>query len=269
MTTPCPNRITVRVEVAIDGCQATVVQSEERHHPNLFDLANPSFGGNTPVTIVGGVKYVSASGTAPIASGKYPATATALAYDTAGVSSSVHQTPEGGSVTVNVNQFTGAWSLPSVPGANCDGVDGGPNNSTLIVWYNYGTPSSPVYSNVAASSFHGYCPGQPMMMIHTPEFASGPKATTLHATFTGSLSALHSVKLVWNGVSWVGEATAGGGCVLIFQCNNNVYQLMSAGPGTAFVVAGRSGGCATSFVWNAAGSALGSLSGPFGVTITE
>jgi hypothetical protein len=133
------------------------------------------------------------------------------------------------------------------------------------VWYDFGDGS---YPQSDYTPFHTYQPsssggaGGGVLALA----AAGP--ALLYATFTGALAKLGTVILTWNGVSWVGESPAGGGCVLSLLGQGGAFQLMAAGPGAAFIVAGQPT-VPPQFHWAAQGKALGALSGPFGVTITE
>jgi hypothetical protein len=85
---------------------------------------------------------------------------------------------------------------------------------------------------------------------------------------TRGLARLGNVVLQWNGVSWVGQTAGHGGCILSFQCNDSVCQLLASGPAATFVAAGKP----TSFKpfhWSASGTAFGALAGDFTVQITE
>jgi hypothetical protein len=98
--------------------------------------------------------------------------------------------------------------------------------------------------------------------------AHGLTSVSLHATFTGALSFLGTVALNWNGASWVGTSSCGGGAILALLCLGPVFQLVSAGPGPVFSV----GGAPTSyhpFTWSATGLALGGCAGQFQVHVTE
>lgn len=97
---------------------------------------------------------------------------------------------------------------------------------------------------------------------------SNPRATTLNATFTGKLAPLGSVALRWNGAAWVGSSSSGPRSDFAFLNQGETFQLVCAGPGTAFVVSGRPTALSP-FCWTAQGEAAGPLSGEFAVTIME
>jgi hypothetical protein len=273
---PSQSKVTVRVEVVVEGGQATpLVKTFLKERNVQYPQPSPA---DTPVRQSGGVNYINAGGGSTVVLGHYPSVVYAMAYPntTTDPNDPANATPPAGAVSDNT-LADGTWSFTQakgnqVPGAKCDGTSGAPNNSTLLVWYDYG--GSPHQYTVEAMYFHGYCPAGsgsgPGLGAEARTVRVGCEllSTTLHATFTGALSALRTVKLAWNGASWVGETAGGGGSVLSFLWHDPVFQLLSAGPGTAFVVAGRPGSFHP-FHWSAAGTALGASAGPFGVTITE
>ena len=292
MSSPGEDKVTVRVEVVVEGGRASVeagkptsveTKAIESHHLPLSSITHPSpCPTDTPIVRqTDGVKYIEAWGDAQSMNGKYPWKVWALAYPMTGVTTAMHPTPDmaNGAVSTGCSAINGHWAFllvnnNPVPGANCDGTpcaSGGSNNSTFLVWYDYGTPSSPNYS-ASATPFHGYCPGSGKSDLASMSGAvavgSFHLATTLHATFTGALAKLGTVALTWNGVSWAGESSAGGGSILSLLCHDGTFQLMSAGPGTAFIVAGQPRSCQR-FFWAAEGTAQGALAGRFGVTLTE
>lgn len=284
MSSSGPDKVSVRVEVVVEGGKATSVETQTQDKAVLA-LSYITFPQPCPpkdtwiVQQSNGTNYIQAWGGSPTINNKLPSKVWALAYSMPGVSTLTHPTPDNGAISVTPTE-NGQWSFMQtennpVPGANCDGNacgSGGANNSTLIVWWDYGTPGSPNYAHVESTPFHGYCPGSGM-----GAFASKPTtvsvgsyhlATALHATFTGVLAKLGTVLLSWNGVSWAGESSAGGGLVLSLQCHDSIFQLMAAGPGTIFIVAGKPKLCPR-FSWSAEGVARGALAGHFTVTIVE
>lgn len=285
------DKVTVHVKVVVEGGRAASVETQSQDGLKLqtqgglkllqmgISYPAPCPTDTTIVSQSGGVNYIEAWGDAPSVNGKLPWQVWALAYNSTGVSTLQHPKPDVGAVNTTPDPSTGHWSFLQVdnnpvPGAACDGTpcsSGGSNNSTFLVWYDYGSPSSPNYS-VGSTIFHGYCPGsggaafafKPATLV----VGSHHLAITLHATFTGALAQLGTVALIWNGVSWVGESAAGGGLVLSLLHHDGAFQLMSAGPGTAFIVAGKPKLCPR-FSWTADGMARGALAGHFTVTIVE
>jgi len=277
------DRVTVRVEVVVEGGRTSSIQTqsgEERLLPfGNITFPQPCPPSDTPIVRQSsGVNYIEAWGDSPTISGKLPRKVWALAYSVTGVSTSMHPAPETGAVSTTPTA-NGHWSFLQadnnpVPGAACEGTpcsSVGRNNSTLLVWWDYGTPSSPNYAVVESTGFHGYCPGSSgagMATAGAVAVGSFHLPTTLHAAFTGALAKLGTVALTWNGVSWVGESSAGGGCVLSLLGHGSAFQLLAAGPGTAFIVAGLPKSCQR-FHWSAEGAAWGTLAGPFAVTVLE
>jgi hypothetical protein len=275
-----PNKVTVRVEVVVEGAGAAPVVTVQKERPpfRAIDSPQPS-PADTPVTQVGGVNYIAASGGSQVIANHFPRRVWALAYSNPNEDPLDHPFPDPGAVS-DTPGGGGAWSFSAakgnlVPGAACDPVSGGPNNSTLIVWFDYGSASSPDYAVVASTPFHGYCPASGLSGatsgVSGPGFAllsARLRATVLHATFTGALAPLGTVTLRWNGAAWVGVSTHCGGAALSFLGLETACHLVSAGPGTAFVVAGPPGSFHP-FHWSAAGTAVGAVAGRFQVTITE
>lgn len=277
------DKVTVRVEVVIEAGQASSVEAHSLAGPihRSDDITAPQpCPRDTPIVLqMGGKNYIEAWGGSPTINGKLPWKVWALAYPMTGVSTAMHPKPDTGAISTTPTA-TGQWSFlkadnKAVPNANCDKTpcsSGGSNNSTLLIWWDYGTPSAPSYANVESRPFHGYCPGSGVAgrgaTAGAVAVGSHHLATTLRATFTGALAKLGTVGLTWNGVSWAGESSVGGGSVLSFLCHDETFQLMAAGPGAAFIVAGLPKTCQP-FYWTAEGKAHGALNGPFGVTIVE
>jgi hypothetical protein len=280
MTTPSGGKVIVRVEVVVEGVSAAAkaTTSEavlpiavEPPRQSLTDSGLmkpqliPPFPANVPVFIISGQNCIEASGTSPLKGGAYAQVVKAIAYPMPDVTPP--STPPAGAVvdTPAGNQnwsFTRAKNNP-VPGATYDNILNGPNNSSLAVWYFYGGSTSPQSDSC---SFHGYIGGSGSACESAiARGAAGP--AVLHAAFTGALASLGTVTLSWNGVSWAGLST-GGDAVLSFLGHSGAFQLMSAGPRTAFIVAAHPI-AHQPFSWTAVGMAQGQLAGPFVVTIVE
>jgi hypothetical protein len=284
MTRPDESRVTVRVEVVVEG---------PGHEPRVTTFAEPgphaerkrfftpfriifptpstlSLPSNTPVFPFGGKQCIEASGTALTHQGSFPGRVRAKAYPDPNLdpTGSGFQVPPSDAAT-DVPLSDGSWSFTQakgnpVPGAACDGVSGGPNNSTLVVWYDFG---SGVPCSIESTPFHGYCPGgSGGSGSGSGGFGSPP--TLLHATFTGALATLGTVALAGNGASWLGVSSACGGSLLAFLSDGSSYTLLSAGPGVLFAVS-KVPDSTGPFNWSASGTALGSCGGSFTVTITE
>jgi hypothetical protein len=202
-----------------------------------------------------------------VSGGKYPTVVKALAYPntTTTPMQSGMGTPPANAVQGTLSGDGSTWSFSLVPGAAApESTLGTGDNSTLIVWFDYGDGTWPQNLYTA---FHTYRP--PSGGFGSWEESSeGGEPGLLHATFTGSLASLGTLHLTREGGKWAGEPTAGGGCTLAFFCVNGVYYLVSTGPGIHFVVSGTPSSLAP-FCWSATGAAIGACAGTFGVTLTE
>ncbi|MGH7174477.1 MAG: hypothetical protein ACRELG_29780 [Gemmataceae bacterium] len=288
MSNPSQNKVTVRVEVVVEGGGASTVMmsppARQLSHYDFISIPQPAPTSTPIVSQSAGVNYIEATGTSPLSSdGSPPNKVWALAYPNPNVTTTGHKTPDfaGGAVSMKPDPDTWYWHFLQsddnnvVPGAFCAGSPcppDGDDNSTLLVWWEYDTPSGPTYTP-GVRHFYGYCPGSSSgsgaaTMPATVAFGSRRLATTLHATFTRALAKLGTVTLAWNGVSWAGDSSVGGGCVLSLLSRDETLQLMSAGPGATFILAAPSGP-GQPFSWTAEGSAHGALSGGFGVIIVE
>ena len=280
MAEPSTNKVTVRVEVVVEGAAgapAVTVQkgTQGKRKPPFRAIVSPQPypPSKTPVTQSGGVNYVGANGGSQVINGQFPRRVCALAFPSPSEDPFDYPSPPPGAVCVTPGA-DGSWSFGAVPGAACDNNPYPTNNSTLIVWFDYGTPGDPDYAVVTSTPFYGVCP------VSGPSGgtsgAGGPgrsllsqlHATVLHATFTGALAPLGTVALRWNGAAWVGVSTHCGGAALSFLGLETACHLASAGPGTAFVVAAPPGSFRP-FHWSAAGAAVGAVAGHFHVTVTE
>lgn len=280
MTTSGEGKVIVRVEVVIEGlgAAAKVTTSEAAYAAALGpprrtlperDLIKPlaidSFPPNVPVYIIDGQNCIEASGTSPLVGGAYAQMVQAIAYPKPDVTPPA--TPPAGAVTDmpagNKNwSFTRVKGNP-VPGATYDNILDGPDNSTFAVWYFYNS-SSPSESEF--SSFHGYIASSASAsQLAIAHGTAGP--AVLHAVFTGALGALGTVTLTWNGVSWAG-VSSNGSAVLSFRGHGRAFELLSAGPATAFIAAAQPSSLQP-FSWAVEGAAQGALAGHFRVTITE
>ncbi len=283
MTKPGEGKVTVRVEVVVEGAGGapvrTVVEVTQPTGPIIkqaqIDSPRPA-PADTPVYSVNGNRVIEASGTSPQVGGSFPQKVWALAFCGLTVTPQQFPTPPQGAVS-DTPLSDGSYSFTrakgnAVPGACCDGTpgsSGAPNNSTLIVWFDFG--GGPSSFATASTPFHGYCPGSGS----GPALGSGPVVVgsqvvpaLLHATFTGALAVLGSVALAWDGVSWVGETHHRGGAVLSLLGREATFQLQATGPATTFVVAAKPRSFRP-FHWSARGQALGALAGKFEVTLLE
>jgi hypothetical protein len=283
MSNPSQNKVTVRVEVVVEGGGVpTVVTSPSAHLLPPYDFISFPQSAPTSTPIIrqsGGMNYIEAGGTSPRSNSNYPNKVWALAYSNPNVTTAGHQTPDiaGGAVNTTPDPSTGYWSFlqsnnNAVPGAFCAGSPcppDGDDNSSLLIWWEYDSSSGVTYSS-ESRPFYGYCPGSGSGSASVPAtvaLGSRHVATTLHASFTGALTRLGTVILTWNGVSWAGLSS---GCeaVLSFLGQGGAFQLLSAGPGTSFIVAAQTRP-GPRFSWTAQGMAQGALAGHFGVTIVE
>jgi hypothetical protein len=282
MKKPADNKVNVHVEVLVSGAGATPVRTTvnvecpARSVIKSFrqiDKPQPS-PANTPLCKVGPNLCVEASGKSDQVSGSFATTVFALAFCGTDVTTQQFPQPPLGVVSDIPDPDTGAWSFNvakgnAVPGACCDGISGGPNNSTLIVWYQF--DDDPPTFSADSTPFHGYCPGSGSGSpggIGKVVVGSQVLPAALHATFTGALSPLGTVALAWNGVSWVGKSSHAGGLVLSLTCRDAAFQLHATGPCTTFVVAGKPSSLRP-FHWSVRGQAIGTLAGAFELTVLE
>ncbi len=276
MAEPSTNKVTVRVEVVVEGAggapEVTVRELKKGRRKRFFEaiLSPQPFPSRTPVTQSGGVNFIAANGNSPVANGELPQQVCVLAFPDPNEDPLDYPFPPPGAVC-GAPRSDGSWSFSRVPGAACDNSSYPRNNSTLIVWFGYGSP--PDWAIAQGTPFYGVCPASGLSGatsgVHGPApLADRLRATALHATFTGALAPLGTVALRWNGAAWVGVSTHCGGAALSFLGLETACHLVSAGPGTAFVVAGAPGSFHP-FHWSAHGTAVGAVSGPFHVTLTE
>ena len=292
---PSQSKVSVHVDVFVDGAKVTTPPRRQSLSQAVFSfvpfsIVQPTTAGDTPVIRSAGINYIEASGASLFTFGHYPLNVYAKAFPQPNISPADPANWEppfnpdgsvGPTAVSTVPNADGTWAFRAgntppgnaVPGAFADSTPNGAVNSTLLVWYEYGITFDGgqfqyVYS-VERANFHGYIPGgsgsMPVAFAATPAHLPAMK---LVASFTGALSALGSVNLSWNGASWVGTSSHGGGSVLSLSHVDHVYQLLCAGPAASFIVAGS----ATSFRpfgWGATGTAVGHLHGSFKVTITE
>lgn len=119
------DRVTVRVEVVVEGGRSSTIalQSGERR-TRLLDYITypqPSPSNTTVVRQSSGVYYIEAWGESPTNNGSLPSKVWALAYNTPGVSTLKHTTPDTGAVSTTPT-LSGHWSFLNsdsnpVPGA--------------------------------------------------------------------------------------------------------------------------------------------------------
>jgi hypothetical protein len=273
MTRPGETRVTVRVEVVVEGHgeapSVTTVSAPatttRKGGVRPLEIIHPSGSGPVPVFAFGGNLCIEADGTAPTLEGSYPGKVYAKVYPDPNLDckSSGLAVPPSDAVSDVPNQTDGTWSFTQakgnpVPGATC--ANSGANNNTLVVWYFYG---SGIPCSIECKPFQGVCVSGGARAGWPPS----PPAT-LHATFTGALAALGTVALTSNGPSWFGVSSACGGAFLAFLGAGEAYSLLSAGPGVAFAVGNSANSC-DPFEWSGSGTAMGSCAGVFNVTITE
>jgi hypothetical protein len=272
MTRPGETKVTVRVEVVVEGQggepRVTTFTTPAQPHPRRgiipLVIVHPAGGDRIPVFPFGGRQCIEANGTAPTLMGSYPGRAWAMVFPDPHLDP-LHQSgfssPPSGAASDVPDPVDGKWSFTQakgnpVPGAVCNGSGSG-NNNTLVVWYDFGSGAP---CSIDFSHFCGYC-------VSGGSTNPAPPAT-LHATFTGALATLGTVALSWNGVSWLGVSGACGGSLLAFLSNGSSYTLLSAGPGVLFTAA-NTPDSADPFSWSASATAMGSCAGAFDVIITE
>ncbi|HWG45493.1 MAG TPA: hypothetical protein VN688_22205 [Gemmataceae bacterium] len=282
MSSSSDRKVTVRVEVVIEGGgeapkvttfgpSTTPLMVGSFVKPYQIIYPKPSMT-DTTVYVLGGQNYIEANGISPAMGGSYAQKVWAKAYprpdaspDQSGLGmppmDAVSDTPAG----------DGSWSFTRAknnPVSACaaDNKPGGPDNSTLIVWYQFGGS----YPNVEYTPFHGYLAvsGGSGSGAGSGLLVRAAGLTVLHASFTDALASLGTVALTWNGASWVGGSSAAGGCTLSLVLIEDSCYLISNGPGTVFVVRGVPGSSGLS-PCSATGVANGVCAGSFGVTITE
>jgi hypothetical protein len=277
MTRANDNSVNVHINVVIDGVRMPqppeMVKLPIQQRLGLGSLliqVPPSSTSPSPAnTPDDGNGCIAANGTSP-----YPWTQTVwgLAYNNL---TPVYPTStKSGYAVQGTLHSDGSWSFSAaagnlIPGALFDSQFNGPDNSTLVIWYQYQLGTTLVWG-YESGYFHGYRPGGSGSGSAIAAIAAHPRITarTLHAGFTRGLARLGSVALQWNGVSWAGQAAGHGGCILSLQCSDSICQLVAGGPAAAFIVAGRPNSL-TPFHWSATGTALGTLAGDFAVQITE
>jgi hypothetical protein len=276
MSSSSDNKVIVRVEVEVNG-----VAVEPKGFVKPLEILTPQPGPNddTPVFWNGTSYSISfATGNSPVIASAFATKIQAFAYPSTSLNllDPKYGTPDAKAVTAILS--AGSWVCSqsngnAVPGGAGDHIPNGYNNSTLLVWYTFTGMSNPL---LEAICYHGLIMGSGSgapsgstgpIPVHSP-IGARPKSTVLVARFTGGLSPLREVRLVWNGVSWVGSTHAGGGTVLTLMHFDSVYQLQASGPGVAFVVAGRPRST-DPFHWSISGTAIGAHAGDFKVDITE
>ncbi len=274
MSSPQPIKVSVHVEVVIDGqtvhpVVTTVKQQQmQRARPRLqvMIIDNPSPSTNTPATDFpvypqSAQNVVESNGECLTMDGSFPGMVYARAYpdpalDTSG---SGFDAPPSNAVS-DIPLNNGAWSFTRskgnpIPNPAGDNTPSGANNSTLVVWYDFGT-TTPRYSK-ETTPFHGL-----LTNCYGP-----PETSTRYATFTGSLSEFGTVPLLWNGVNWFAIPPGLRGAMLSLVKSGEECILLLAGPELGFTAAGKTTSTAP-FVWSGTG-AVSPLGHEFGVTITE
>jgi hypothetical protein len=265
------HRVTVRVEVIVDG--AATGGPSGYHKLEKTDVPTPS-PSNTPVRQANGINYITATGNLTL-NGNAAWVVRAKAYPdpTLDPTLAQYKNPPADAV-VDIPLSDGSWSCTEpknnqVPGAACDSISGGPNNSTLLVWY--GFPGQMDFK-IEATRFHGYCifggsgPGSGSGSASGSGFGGlGQIPLALYANFTGSLAALGTVALIWNGACWMGVTLAGGGAFLTFIYGEPECTLTCVGQ-AAFAVAGAPSSL-NPLLWATQSTASGG--GTFGVTVTQ
>jgi hypothetical protein len=268
MTRPGETKVTVRVEVVVEGLgepRVTVAAPEPPPRKAIKPLLIkvPAGGSSIPVFPFGGQQCIEANGTAVTdGQGSFPGKVFAKVFSDPNLDplhTSGFATPPPGAASDTPDPVNGTWSFTKakgnpVPGAVCNGSGSG-NNNTLVVWYDFGSGTA---CSIESSHFYGYCT--------SGGFGSPP--ATLSATFTGALATLGTVALAYNGVNWMGVSSACGGALLAFLGDGSTYTLLSAGPGVLFALSNPPDST-DPFGWSGSGTAMGTCAGNFTVTITE
>jgi hypothetical protein len=271
MTRPGETRVTVHVEVVVEGqgeprvtTVAAPTPAPPRRAVRRLEIKHPPSGGSLPVFPFGGQQCIEADGTAPTLQGSFPGKVYAKVFPDPNLDplhTSGFATPPSDAAVDTPDPSDGSWSFTQakgnpVPGAVCNGSGSG-NNNTLVVWYDFGSGTA---CSIEFTHFYGYC---------VSGGVGTPPPPTLNATFTGALASLGTVALAYNGVSWMGVSSACGGGLLAFLGDGSTYTLLAAGPGVMFAVSNPPDS-PDPFGWSATGTAMGSsCAGNFSVTITE
>jgi hypothetical protein len=272
MTRPGETRVTVHVEVVVEGQGEPRVTTVTAPSPHLLKHAIkpllikvPAGGSSIAVFPFGGNLCIEASGTALTLQGSFPGKVYAKVFPDPNLDplhASGFATPPADAAVDTPDPSDGSWSFTKakgnpVPGAVCNGSGSG-NNDTLVVWYDFGSGTA---CSIEFSPFYGYCVSGGL--------GSAPQPGPLSATFSGALASLGTVALAYNGVSWMGVSGACGGALLAFLGDGTNYTLMAAGPGVLFAVSNPADS-PDPFSWSGSGTAMGSsCAGSFNVTITE
>jgi hypothetical protein len=267
--------VRVEVEVGAGKPKVTVdnivVYESQRFVPRPLTA---SF--SIPVCFNGTTGFINWSGDSPVMNSQYAGSIQAIVVPGAvDPTLKTYATPLTGAVTGQMG-LSGSYSFDQslgnpIPGAQCGSGSAGAN--TLLVWFNFG--GSPTLYAIEATQFRGKCVGScgsggsgGSLSGSAVQIGDMEHPHTLVATFTGALACLGTIKLAWNGVSWIGESSSGGGTIISFQCHKKTYQLLACGPGASFVLA-EEPLKDHPFMWSASGKSIGTHAGTFKVTILE
>ena len=277
MSSPEPIKVTVRVDVVVEGGTAQPVVRTIETHPNpagkprltFLRVDIPSASTLSPETdyplySASGGYLLEASGECLTNGGSFPGLVFAKAYPDPNLdpnNAAYDAPPSDAAVTCPLGN--GNWSFSrsqgnSIPGAVPDNVPSGANNNTLIVWFDFGN-TNPKYSK-ESTPFHGILSTNTLLGCATG-------GATRYATFSGALARFGTVALSWNGVNWFGTPPGMKGSALSLVKTCTDYILVLAGPEIGFTATGQASSNSP-FVW--CGSGVATPQGQaFSVTITE
>jgi hypothetical protein len=266
------NTVSVHVEVVIDGMKAGGARTrfgKWRRRPgrkrmgiNPLEIIFPESTGNTLVITDNGQNYIEASGQDTT---QQAGLVSAKVFSGTTLPGNLNTVPND-AIVVNP-EADGSWYFNQANGTYlpitvCGSLLGGANNNILVVWYHF-TGNPPL--TYESTPFYAYCPS-PLVL---PPISVGDHRlpAVLQATFTGALEKLGTVRLSWNGATWVGKASRCDGTLLILLWTGSTFQLTAAGPGSAFTITGSA--TFSPFYWSQEGRATGALAGPFTVVLKE
>jgi hypothetical protein len=276
MTRSRKNNQTIQIELLLTKMGLASVQTSvagskgTRRCFKPYDITTPQTSpSDTTVTQGGTNYYISATGISLTAAGKYAVQVAAQAYNDPTLDWTLpqYQTPPATAVTSPMDpNGDGHWSFSQVPGSGHDSTKGGPNNSTLLVWYAFGGMPPPP-SQMDHTRYHGYLASGYHRAVRLPLDLSRPRVPKLHAVFSGGLALLGTVDLYWNDASWVAASDFFGDGGLTFVSAGALCHLVAPGPGISFALAAAPKSLHP-FTWSAAGVAIGGVPVHFGVAVT-
>jgi hypothetical protein len=223
------------------------------------------------VYTLNGSHVIEACGTCPprSGSGSMPSRVWARAYPDPTVAAAAsggasgYAAPPSGAVSV-VPDSSGNWSfLRSAGKAIAESAYNtsppGANNSSLVVWYQYGGSS---HYGIEATAYYGFL---------STGSGSGPCThpfpTPLTVTFLGELASLGSVTLTWDGTGWTASVPNQPREILFLRLGRE-YRLLLVGPEGVIAATGQQA-CHTPFVWSGEGTTGGGDRCASRVTVTE